>query len=744
MHLTSRLLPFALVGFGSALAQNMLVVPNANTSASGNTTSPYPATAQSVEIQELVGAGQFHSSPITITALSFRAAPGAGPVNFGIPTLKVYLSTSPNFPNTNGGGSLMSTTFANNVGPDKTLIFSGGLAEKDSGCAAPGPCPFDLYIGLETPFVYSPTAGPLLIDLQETNVSGSGALDAASFSAPGGSVATVSGTLGAATGTFSYSGPIVQITYTTAAPMITGVVNVASNIPPGMPNYGIAQGSLFAVYGSQMGPATLAASSLPLQTAVSGTSMTVSMSGTTLNVPIYFTRQDIVVGVMPSNTPIGTAGTLTLTYNNLTGNMPVTVVQSGFGISNNVISANNNLGILNNASVTFENYQSVTPTNTAKPGDVLTIWGTGLGATPNNGGDTTAPPAGNIGAAPQVFVGGVPSTSITYWGRSPGVFPGLDQINFVVPQGVPLGCNVSIVVETMNGATPFVSNGPTIALAATDGATCSDPTAYIPTADLSLASAKVLFLQTQEGVNVNPGPNGTSTTQTFDQAFALLFSATQAQVAALAPQVNTEPSFGSCYVGVVSATGSYGPNPSFTPLNAGNTITLTPPTGAAISLTAQSGQYQSAEGSTAIPGGTWSFSNGSGGPDVGSLSFKFPVPLPVTWSNQNALLGSTVNRANPLTITWTGGDANGYIDIQGVGNGGSALAGTFLVGFECAVPESAGQFTIPPSIMLGVPPSNGNLRVSTFALPNILGSVTGFNVAVSGSSFYTQIPVTFK
>jgi hypothetical protein len=73
---------------------------------------------------------------------------------------------------------------------------------------------------------------------------------------------------------------------------------------------------------------------------------------------------------------------------------------------------------------------SVTPTNTAKPGDTLTIWGTGLGPTLNNGGDTTTPPAGNIGTAPQVFVGGVASPSVTYWGRSPGIFPGLDQIQF--------------------------------------------------------------------------------------------------------------------------------------------------------------------------------------------------------------------------------------------------------------------------------------------------------------------------
>ena len=39
-----------------------------------------------------------------------------------------------------------------------------------------------------------------------------------------------------------------------AAPVIQAVQNAASNIRPGLPNAGIAQGSIFVVYGTGLGP----------------------------------------------------------------------------------------------------------------------------------------------------------------------------------------------------------------------------------------------------------------------------------------------------------------------------------------------------------------------------------------------------------------------------------------------------------------------------------------------------------
>lgn len=739
-----------------------LVVPNQNRPFTGNSSELFPKGQQSIEWQELLGPSQLHSSPMTIGAISFRAAAGTGPINITAASLTVTLSTSPKFPN---GGTLMSATFADNVGADKTVVFSGNnVAFKDTGCPSPGlACAFDITLTFSKPFVYSPTKGSLLIDMVFTNLNAtSGALDAASFNAPGGGVSNVIGTAGSATGTFAYEGPIVQITYTTTAPLITGVVNVASNIPPGLPNYGIAQGALFAVYGSNMGPADLAVAQLPLPTTagLSGTTITFSVGGTVVTAPIYFTRSDVVVGVMPSNAPVG-QGALSLTYNGQVGTMPVTAMQSNFGISNAPIPfASNAIGIASNAAVTFPDFHTVTATNTAKPGDVLTVWGTGLGATPNNGGDTSAPPAGNIGSAPQVFVGGVPSPSVSYWGRAPGFIPGLDQINFQVPQDAPLGCNISIVVQTSNGGTPVVSNAPTISLSDTDGGTCSDPLQQLPFSALNVSSAKILVVDLRQSINITGNAGGPPSGTISGRAEVDMFQVNQAQIAAVMPEANVAPSFGTCNVGINPDPNANGPfNPA--PLNGGSTITLTPPSGSAISVTDQNnvpGFYQADLGKTNLaPGagftllnGIWNFSNGTGGPDIGPLSFNFPVPEPVVWMNRGSTIGVTLDRTKPFTILWSGGDSNGYVNIQGYVEANAALSfadqnGFFFVGFECSAPVSAGQFTIPSSILLAMPPAGfANLQISTVAFPGVIGTVAGFDFVGAGIQFQEQIPIGFR
>src|SRR5579871_5785969 len=72
-----------------------------------------------------------------------------------------------------------------------------------------------------------------------------------------------------------------------ATPTISanGVVNSASYARPGFPNYGIAQGSLFIIFGQGLGPAKIVqVSSFPLPTSggLSGTSVQVTVNGTTV------------------------------------------------------------------------------------------------------------------------------------------------------------------------------------------------------------------------------------------------------------------------------------------------------------------------------------------------------------------------------------------------------------------------------------------------------------------------------
>jgi hypothetical protein len=109
----------------------------------------------------------------------------------------------------------------------------------------------------------------------------------------------------------------------------------------------------------------------------------------------------------------------------------------------------------------------------------------------------------------------------------------------------------------------------------------------------------------------------------------------------------------------------------------------------------------------------------------------------------------TVNRAQPLTITWSGGDANGYVDIEGSAQGGPSNG--YTVSFDCAAPTTAGHFTIPPSILMAMPPgpnAMANIQVSTFAYPFTLGTasgvIPGFDAALNLAELQTSVVVIFQ
>ena len=165
----------------------------------------------------MIGPGQFPTGPIYITGFAYRAAPGLGPLSVAA-TSSIYLSTSPNYPNSTGH-PLLSTTFANNVGPDNTLVFSGSATISGAGCAGPAPCPWANNIVFTTPFLYNPANGPLLIDSKDTSLdAASGQFDVADCDP--GSCATVNvytSPIGSPTGKVAYNGTIIQITYISAS-----------------------------------------------------------------------------------------------------------------------------------------------------------------------------------------------------------------------------------------------------------------------------------------------------------------------------------------------------------------------------------------------------------------------------------------------------------------------------------------------------------------------------------------------
>jgi hypothetical protein len=168
------LMALVLTG-GIAHAQNV-VVPNVDASAEGSTANNAPFNLAilgftSMRYQEVYNSSQFGalSGPEDITQILFRpdATYGAA-FTSTLPDVQIDLSTTSNKPGT------MSSTFANNVGADDTVVFGPGplsLSSADSGPPS-GPKAFDIVINLTTPFLYDPTMGNLLMDVR--NFGGGG------------------------------------------------------------------------------------------------------------------------------------------------------------------------------------------------------------------------------------------------------------------------------------------------------------------------------------------------------------------------------------------------------------------------------------------------------------------------------------------------------------------------------------------------------------------------------------------
>src|SRR5690242_18256001 len=105
------------------------------------------------------------------------------------------------------------------------------------------------------------------------------------------------------------------------------VQNNYSYILPGMPYYGIAQGSIFDVFGSGLTLATSQLQNTPLPTQLNGTSITITVNGVTTKAPLYYVSPNQVAAILPSATPAGT-GTITVLINGQpSASAPITVVQ---------------------------------------------------------------------------------------------------------------------------------------------------------------------------------------------------------------------------------------------------------------------------------------------------------------------------------------------------------------------------------------------------------------------------------
>jgi len=498
-----------------------------------------------------------------------------------------------------------------------------------------------------------------------------------------------------------------------AAPEIVSVENAASNIAPGLPNASIAQGAIFVVKGYSLGPATLTMAPKAFQsTSLSNTSITVTVNGVTVHALMYYASANQLAALLPSNTPTG-AGELTVTYSGQTSvQAPVDVVPNNVGIFT-LDSSGQGPGI-----VTYSDYSLVsavkadgcggpnTACGAANPGDTLTLWATGLG--PVAGSDATGAGLGqNMSSIPlAVYLGGV-KAPVTYQGRS-GCCIGEDQIVFTVPAGVPTGCAVPLVIqigsEVSNSVVVPVANG-TRDCATTNSAlqnaeqlTLTGPPFTIGDIDLEhdIASGGYRDMGQFEFENV------LSLEQPNMQPFVVSWS-------------DAQP-LGACIAYSHLKGLPAGPFGNSAPVDAGTGFSVTGPDGSGmISANGNSGQFTtlSPAGSFLVPGPYTV--TGTGGADIGPFQGTITIhALPTLASPQSA---STVTRSSGMTVTWTGGDPDGTVEIQVASSPDNTSTNGAMA--MCTAPAAAGSFTIPAYVLQALPA--GNFAGFRFSSPETYG-----------------------
>ncbi len=528
-------------------------------------------------------------------------------------------------------------------------------------------------------------------------------------------------------------------------PAVTEILNNYSLSNAGT----VAQGAIFIVKGTNLADQeTTTLQSVPLQTNLRSVQVRIIVSGTTTFAPLYYALKNQLAGILPSNTPVGN-GTLAVINNGKTSSTrPITVARSGFGL----LTLN---GGGNGAAATHDqSYTLLNSANSTNPGQAVIFYGSGLGPTAGNEtvAQTGANASGDLSSIPiTVTIGGKPA-QVLYRGRT--AFPGLDQINVLVPSldAVVYGCNVAVLITT-NGVQ---ANPGTIPVAAS-GASCPVTSSSGGNSGVATTTEEVnrwiaAGTYTTGGIGLGRSTsyavddfNGGAVTVIKQDSFTAAFN--RLGGADLGKMLRGElpasysqylPTLGSC---IVYNTVPADPWPLITrtALDAGPSIVSSGPSGGAVAARNNqqvSGLTYAARNlpDTYVNAGNYTFT-GSGGPDVGAFSGNLEVyPDLVVLNSPDEF--KTINRANSLTVRWTGGDPQTNVQIQGFSyavTGLGAPIGSPTV-FLCLASNTAGQFIVPASIFSQLPPSG------TFTSSGLTFLVRG-SIAVAQASRGNRITI---
>ena len=517
-----------------------------------------------------------------------------------------------------------------------------------------------------------------------------------------------------------------------------GTVNAASLAPFGLPNAPIARGSVFTVFGENLGPAQSPALSFPLAATLGGVSIGVTQNGVASQAFPIFVSATQVNAVMPSTVIAGVA-TLRLTYqSNKSNAIAIQIADSAPGVFAISSGGYGPGAIQNYVAATNQPINSLaTP---AAPRQVVTIWGTGLG--PVTFPDNVAPTPGNVSVPVTVTIGGQPAT-VAYSGRSP-CCSGVDQIVATVPQNAPAGCWVPVSIN----AGGLVSNTTTMAIAAAGATSCDDP--GNPLSKLVRTAGTQAYIDLEridsiENINTNP-----AILKTLDKIYTRFYTRPNSPYnfdpymsypppgACLVHQTSGDSFYEKTLRGALPASASLSPQPKQTYNNGTQPLTFSP-SGSYYSSTL-GGMIDSTAIAMNLRSSAASFTIDPGGPNQAAIPLTL-APAP-GWTRPNGIL--EVPRNAPLTLTFTPGDTAAPTAILLYSY---AAVTNSTVEVQCLAPPGAGAFTISADSLANLPQSYGlidgsyaNLFVGTLGVNHAVSFTNGLaaNAVLLNSSWLSQ------
>ena len=492
---------------------------------------------------------------------------------------------------------------------------------------------------------------------------------------------------------------ITAVTAWSQTPAVSSVVDAASYEPTlGAP------GALATIFGTNLAAAAATAQALPLPTELGGTQVTwngvaaplLYVSPTQINFQVP-TPDDETPGVLVvTGVVVSTAAGNSAPYNPATATPDAWQAGGIFSLNASGCGPGAILNVASDGSTSLNS-----TSNSAQPGEWISVYGTGLTAFyaeqfPPDGTPAPAnpPEEGYMGVDAAFDFATQPANlaSSSWAGLAPDLV-GLDQFNVQIPAGVREGCAVPLQAQYYGNA-EAVTQPVTLAIRS-GGGPCVDPPAA--------GYGQITWQKTVATTPASPNSGQSALVSESDTVTVSLQSSPGQQ----APPA---PVFGQ---GVPSSTTLFGPAcpvSGYRSLDAGTVTAQEPSLSSSTQIPSapfQQGQlagisaYQATLPNGTIQAGQFTVT-ADGGADVGA--FQAALQIGADIQIQTSLEGAEVfQNCAPLTVNWTGGDPLSWVTVKLIQSAPASAGGYQTVGeFSGQARVSAGTVSVSP-VGSGIP-----------------------------------------